>query len=202
MENKNKIPVVDTSNNKFVKILHDSFNDEKKSSTTQRKWTKEEDDLLLEIVENYTNRKIKWPEVSNKINGKTTRQCYSRYRQINPKLNKGAWTDKEDNDLMHFSKKYGKKWSMIAKLMKTRSSKQIRDRYLNCLDENLTKTPFSAEDDQRILELVQEYGSNWSLIAKQMPGRTGDNIKNRYNWSIRYKLEKPLDIYEISNISV
>jgi len=87
---------------------------------------------------------------------------------------------------------------LISKLIKTRSSKQIRDRYLNCLDEKLNRKQYTPEEDRKILIFIQKYGSNWSKIAKEMDGRTGDNIKNRFNWHIKHTLEKEINFKELN----
>jgi len=164
----------------------------------QKKWSTEEDQLLLTLIDSYKDKKIKWQDVSSHFMEKSTRQCYSRYRQINPQLNRGAWTPKEDKDLKYYFQKYGKKWSLIAKIIKTRSSKQIRDRYLNCLDDKVSKKSFTDSEDRKILELIYIHGSNWAKIAKEFEGRTGDNIKNRFNWSIKHTLTTPIDFKKIS----
>ena len=181
-----------------IKIFSSELLDQKSNIKSQKKWTKEEDKLLLARVEEYKDKKVRWQEISKHVKTKTTRQCYSRYAQINPKLNKGLWSKKEDEELLNNISKYGKKWSFLANIMKSRSIKQIRDRYLNCLDGKLSRHPFTPEEDKKILDLVFKYGSNWSRIAKEIDGRTGDNIKNRFNWSIRNTLETPIDLKKIS----
>ena len=190
--------IVNMSNIKF-KSPDEISNKINKESKSQKKWSRQEDQLLLTLVDEYKNSKIKWPKISISIVTKTTRQCYSRYAQINPKFNKGMWLKKEDDELLKNISKYGRKWSLLASLMKTRSNKQIRDRYLNCLDQRLSKISFTKEEDIQIIQLVSKYGSNWSQIAKEIQGRTGDNIKNRYNWSIRQTLKDPIDLKIISN---
>ena len=182
-----------------TKIFHCSDLNDRSHSKSQKKWTADEDRLLLARVDEYNNKKIKWRDISTKLGNKTTRQCYSRYAQINPKLHKGLWSKKEDEDLLYYVSKHGKKWSLLSKIIKNRSNKQIRDRYLNCLDEKVSRHPFTPEEDKKILDFVQKYGSNWSRIAHEIEGRTGDNIKNRYNWSIRHNMESPIDIKKISN---
>jgi len=184
--------------NSSTKIFSCEANNNDNIIKRQKKWTKEEDQMLLAQVEKYRDTKIKWREISANIKSKTTRQCYSRYAQINPKLSKGLWSKKEDEDLLNNISKYGKKWSLLAKIMKTRSNKQIRDRYLNCLDEKVSRHPFTPEEDKKVLELVLKFGSNWCRIAKEMEGRTGDNIKNRFNWSIRHTMESQIDLQKIS----
>ncbi len=184
-------------NNSKLTIL--SLSEQKSEIKKQKKWTLEEDRRLLALVEELKDKKVKWQVISKHFQSKTTPQCYSRYRQINPKINKGPWSKKEDTDLLYYISKYGKKWSLLSKLVKTRSSKQIRDRYLNCLDDKVKKTPFTSEEDKIILELIYKYGSNWSRIAKEVKGRTGDNIKNRFNWSIRHTLETQINFFDLSN---
>lgn len=35
------------------------------------------------------------------------------------------------------------------------------------------------------MNLYKEYGKKWSLIAKYMPGRTDNTIKNRFNSALK-----------------
>jgi len=190
------------SNNTVNIYSSDMFTGDMLPKNNQRRWSLTEDKMLLQYVKEYTDSKIRinWLEISTRIEGKSRRQCYSRYAQINPTINKGLWSKKEDDDLLYYISKYGKKWSLIANVMKTRNSKQIRDRYLNCLDEKVSRIPFTSEEDKLIIELIQRYGSNWSRIAKEIKGRTGDNIKNRFNWSIKQTLTSQIDFKKISII--
>ena len=100
-------------------------------------WSKKEDELLLSLAKknNYRN----WKKVAESFNDKTGVQCYSRYKLINPIIKKGYWTEEEDIKLLDLIKVYGKNWSMLSKMIKTRSRKQIRDRYNNNLDKNINK---------------------------------------------------------------
>lgn len=95
-------------------------------------WTKIEDDLLISLVKNSQN-KINWKYLCNFLSNKSPTQCYRRYKSINPSYRKGRWTKEEDRKLKILLEKYGNSWTYISKLMGTRSSRQIRNRY----DENL-----------------------------------------------------------------
>jgi len=165
----------------------------------QKKWNKDDDNILIKLVQSYKT-KIKWFEISKNFD-KTTLQCYSRYRQINPILIKGKWNPKEDEQLKSLVKKHGKKWAFISKLIKNRSGKQIRDRYINCLDDKNLKRGFSLEEDAKIKELYNIHGPKWSIISKEFYGRTGDAIKNRYYWSIKPSLLNKYDKIIYSNRS-
>jgi len=95
------------------------------------------------------------------------------------------WTSQEDMQLEELVKKLGaKNWSNIACVLSGRTGKQCRERWRNHLDPSISKQPFTAEEDQMIVALVEEMGTKWAKIAKSLPGRTDNSIKNRYYSSL------------------
>lgn len=62
-----------------------------------------------------------------------------------------------------------------------RNGKQCRERWVNFLNPEIKKDPFSLEEDIHILEQRLSIGNKWSEIIKGMPGRTENNVKNRFN---------------------
>lgn len=77
--------------------------------------------------------------------------------------------------LLNLYNKYGKylityfclggKWMKLANSLKSRNSKQIRERYLNVIRPEIKKLAFSEEEDLKVMELYTKYGSRWSLIS-------------------------------------
>ena len=151
-------------------------------------WSEEEDKILIEKSKEYGYKN--WATVASFIPGRSAIQCSARYKRIQPGLIKGAWTPEEDQELLRLYRYYGKNWSHISKSMPHRTGKQIRDRFLNALDDNLKKDKFTKEEDRKVIKWYKVYGNSWCRIAKKIKGRTGDMVKNRFYSSLKNHLDE------------
>lgn len=61
--------------------------------------------------------------------------------------------------------------------MPGRTGKQCRERYCNHLRPNVTKGPWSLEDQIKLARLHVEHGNSWSRIARDLPSRSENCIK-------------------------
>ena len=149
-------------------------------------WTKEEDDALRRGVETLGAKS--WASIAESfmMSLRSGPQCLHRWQSaLMPGLRKGPWTKEEDDAIITGRESGLSKWSDIAKLVPGRTGKQCRERWLIHLDPSVTKEPWTEEEDALLIQLHEELGSKWRIIASRMPGRSETSVMNRWHSAAR-----------------
>ncbi|ESQ31793.1 hypothetical protein EUTSA_v10004407mg [Eutrema salsugineum] len=111
-------------------------------------------------------------------------------------LKKGAWTTEEDKKLISYIHEHGEGgWRDIPqKAGLKRCGKSCRLRWTNYLKPEIKRGEFSSEEEQIIIMLHASRGNKWSVIARHLPRRTDNEIKNYWNTHLKKRLvEQGLD---------
>ncbi|KAM3147187.1 hypothetical protein pb186bvf_000903 [Paramecium bursaria] len=111
-------------------------------------------------------------------------------------ISQTPWTFEEDHALFSIinkfkQTKYQNKWGRISVELEAanisnvfRSGRHCRERWINHLDPELQRQPWSTIDCIQMINLVNQNGRRWAIIAKLM-NRNENQVKNKFNSLIR-----------------
>ncbi len=121
------------------------------SSTTGNKrksgpktWTKDEDAILLGMVQNM-RMPMKWSIVAQSMPERTGKQCRERYvNHLNPRLKSTDWSPVEDATIFHLYNTGGSQWAKMSKMIPGRTDNGIKNRFHNL------RRQLEREDEHRV----------------------------------------------------
>ncbi|KAK9076326.1 hypothetical protein SSX86_004660 [Deinandra increscens subsp. villosa] len=107
-------------------------------------------------------------------------------------VKKGAWSEDEDDKLRAYIQRYGHwNWRLLPKFAGlSRSGKSCRLRWVNYLRPDIKHGNFTKEEEDLIVELHKKLGNRWSEMAAYLPGRSDNEIKNRWHTHLKKRAKK------------
>ncbi|CAH8277595.1 unnamed protein product [Arabidopsis lyrata] len=109
--------------------------------------------------------------------------------EINSLLSR-RWTLSEDLKLKELVAVSGpRKWTQIGKQMQGRTGKTCRSRWFNHLDPRIRNDAFSDEEEKLLIKAYNEWGCQWSRIARLFRGRTDRQMQKLWR-KVMKKLKK------------
>lgn len=145
-----------------------------KRKSGPKAWTKEEDSLLLNIVQSM-RMPMKWSLVAQSLPERTGKQCRERYvNHLNPRLKITDWSPIEDATIFHLYNTIGSHWAKMSKIIPGRTDNGIKNRFHNLRrqlereDEHRLRLSAARDFPEEIrLDLIREF-------PKDLRGKAAD----------------------------
>ncbi|KAE9533461.1 hypothetical protein AGLY_009099 [Aphis glycines] len=179
----------------------------KKKIHTRGKWTKEEDQKLVEIIKkNSIDNIINWQRVyfAMQDNNRNVYQIYCRYMQsLKPGIKKGFLTDNE-KFIIKQAKIQNIPPSIVSMNLTNRTPTQVRNAYRRILlnNEDIYRGGWSAEEDKMLMCAVNSFVPNefsWTQISQQVPKRNEEQCRHRFKLiEKKLKINPNLDVDDLS----
>ncbi|CAG8681381.1 10615_t:CDS:1 [Funneliformis mosseae] len=153
------------------------------SKKKRGKWTKEEDQMLLDLLDKHGKR---WKLLSEILDRPST-SIRTRYERINS----NPWTTEENIKLKNAIMDYEEDWEKITKIFPYRTMFEIKDHYTQSSRTNpyVNIGHWEETEISDFMKAYKEHGNQWKKISKIIKTRSAkqcakyyyDHIRNPHN---------------------
>ncbi|XP_072382424.1 uncharacterized protein Pbp95 [Diabrotica undecimpunctata] len=170
----------------FINYINNFHNTLKKGG-----FTRAEDKKLVNLVRKFrVGEYIPWTKIARHFKYRERSQLHHRFKYFLNQVDKkqGKFSMAEDCMILLCVEKFGMAYHKVAEYLKDRSRSQIRTRYTSCLHLNGKKNTWTVAEDDLLVRLKEQGGTNWCNIARSLE-RTSGQTRQRY-YVIKKYLEK------------
>lgn len=163
------------------------------SKSTNESWSKEEDNLLIEL----RNRIRTWVEISTYFQNKNPKQCAYRIKKLGIGACNESWTRDQELKLLQLIEQFGGKIECIKPFFKDKTEEEIR---IICLKYNARNMiSFSPAEDSEILNIY--YNSKVNMTSQRILMIKGiENVKRRLKLLLKNKGEELKHNFDINSL--
>ena len=125
-------------------------------------WTSEEDGSLLMQISLQTQNRHNWKRISSHISGRTSRQCYDRFLQLQKKKKKVAtprhnWKEDEKKLFDEVKEQYQFDWGRMQKdHFPQLLSEQLKNRHQTLMKIEMRIQRQEAKERLEVVEQIQQ----------------------------------------------
>lgn len=162
------------------------------ASCTNQKWTKDEEQYLMRLIEYYReDNYIPWGKVANAMDNRTKVQVYNKYSRL-CELRKGKFLPEEDSVILTCIDHFGLNFRKVQEHLYGRSITQCRERY-QVLKRRRYSAVWTVDEDKKLIQLMsnQDESISFATASKHFPGKDRVNIRTRYVTLCRWMRRNP-----------